>query len=166
MARETKVKETKMKKADLKIVEKLAKELFSLIGSEANISVVADEKNDAVSVNLEASEETGLLIGRRGETLNSIQTILGILARQKIKEWVRIIVDIGDWREKQESRLKELAQEAALRAKETGQPQPIYNLSSQQRRIIHLVLADDPKVETISEGEGEERYLIVKPVNG
>lgn len=155
-----------MKKTDLKIVEKLAKELFVLIGSQAKVSVAADEKNEAILVNLDAPEETGLLIGRRGETLNSLQTILGIIARQKTGEWVRIIVDIGDWREKQESHLKELAEEAALRAKETGQPQPIYNLSAGQRRIIHLVLAEDPEVETISEGEGEERYLIVKPVNG
>ena len=117
-------------------------------------------------VDIDAKEETGLLIGRRGETLNSIQTILGIMARQKTGEWARIIVNVGDWREKQESHLKELADQAALRAKETGQPQPIYNLSASQRRVIHLALAEDPEVETISEGEGEERYLIVKPANG
>lgn len=155
-----------MKKDDLKVVEKLSRELFDLIGSQAKISVEADEKNEAVLVNLNAPEEAGILIGRHGETLNSIQTILSLMARQRIGEWLRIIVNVGDWREKQESRLRDLAEQAAFRAKETGQPQPIYNLNSSQRRIIHLALAGDPQVETISEGEGEERYLIVKPVNG
>ena len=155
-----------MAKKEITVVEKLAKELFNLMGSAATLSVSFDKENDAVLVDIDAKEETGLLIGRRGETLNSIQTILGIMARQKTGEWARIIVNVGDWREKQESHLKELADQAALRAKETGQPQPIYNLSASQRRVIHLALAEDPEVETISEGEGEERYLIVKPANG
>jgi spoIIIJ-associated protein len=147
----------------LKTIESLAKKLFTLIGSKATVSVKEDKDNEAILVNLESTEETGLLIGRRGETLNSLQTILGMMARQKLGEWVRVIVNVGDWREKQENYLEDLANEAALKAKETGEAQPIYNLSAGQRRIIHLALADDSDVETVSQGEGGERFLLVKP---
>lgn len=155
-----------MAKNKIKLVEEIAKELFSLIGSEAEVTVGEDKANEAILVKIDTQTETGLLIGRRGETLNSIQLILGMMVRQKLGEWVRITVNVGDWREKQEDQLKDLAQQAALKAKETGEPQPIYSLSAAERRIIHLVLADDKEVSTVSEGEGDERYLVVKPAKG
>jgi spoIIIJ-associated protein len=113
-------------------------------------------------VNLDTEEETGLLIGRQGETLAAIQTILGMIARRDFDEWVRIAVNVGDYQEKQESRLKELASQTALRAKETKEPQYLYNLTPNQRRIIHLTLSEDKEIETESQGEGRERYLIVR----
>lgn len=155
-----------MAKSKIKLVEEIAKELFGLIGSEAEVTVGEDKANEAILVKVDTQNETGLLIGRRGETLNSIQSILGIMVRQKLGEWVRIVVNVGDWREKQEDRLKELANQAALKAKETGQAQPIYNLSAAERRVIHLVLADDKEISSASEGEGDERYLVVKPAKG
>ena len=66
-------------------------------------------------------------------------------------------------REKQEKYLKNLAEQAASRAKETGDAQTLYNLNPTQRRIIHLYLAEDSGVETESMGEGEDRFLIVRP---
>ncbi len=106
-------------KDKLKKIEESAVKLLSLMGSRAKVSVSSDEDNQAVLINLETDDETGLLIGRQGETLMAIQTILGMIARKNFEEWVRIIVNVGDWREKQESRLKELAVQTALRAKET-----------------------------------------------
>lgn len=132
------------------------------MGSRAKVNVTSDEVNQAVLVNLETEDETGLLIGRQGETLTAIQTILGMIARKDFEEWVRIIVNVGDYREKQELRLKELATQTALRAKETGEPQNLYNLTPNQRRIIHLTLSEDKELETESQGEGKERYLIVR----
>ena len=132
------------------------------MGTTAKIDVSEDPENEAIVVNLDADEETGLLIGRRGETLSSIQLILGIMARNATGEWERVIVNVGDWREKEEERLKALAFAAAQRAKETGADQPLYNLSPAQRRIVHLVLSEEDGIETESLGEGAERYLVVK----
>ncbi len=114
-------------------------------------------------IDIETEEETGLLIGRHGETIEAIQSILGMMLKKKTGDWVRIIVDVGGWREKQEERLRDLATQTAERAKETGEGQPLYNLSPAQRRVIHLTLADDPDIETESAGEDEERYLIIRP---
>ena len=146
----------------IKDVEKIAKELFSLLGSKTDLEVSFDEKNEAVVVDVKTEDEAGLLIGRQGETLMAIQTILGMMVRKGLGEWVRIVVNVGDWREKQESYLKEMALQTAARAKETGEPQYLYNLTSNQRRIIHLTLSEDGEVETESQGEDKERYLIIR----
>jgi len=152
----------KVSKDRLKKIEESAVKLLSLMGSRAKVSVSSDKADQAVLINLETDDETGLLIGRQGETLTAIQTILGIIARRDFEEWVRIIVNVGDWREKQESRLKDLATQTGLRAKETGEPQYLYNLTPNQRRIIHLTLSEDKELETESQGEEKERYLIVR----
>lgn len=143
-------------------IRKVSEKLLELMGTKAKPHVSEDVKNDAVVVDIETSDEAGLLIGSRGDTLNSLQTIIGMIFRQKTGEWQRILVNISDWRERQEERLINLAQQAAQRATETQEPQTLYNLNASQRRVIHLALAEDKDVETESKGEGRERYLIVR----
>ncbi len=150
-------------KKTLSLAKKMANELLSLMGTKAQVKASEDKKNEAVRIDIETEEETGLLIGRHGETIEAIQSILGMMLKKKTGDWVRIIVDVGGWREKQEERLRDLATQTAERAKETGEGQPLYNLSPAQRRVIHLTLADDPDIETESAGEDEERYLIIRP---
>jgi len=85
-----------------------------------------------------------------------------MMVRRDFGEWVRITVNVGDYQEKQELRLKELATQTSERAKETKEPQYLYNLTPNQRRIIHLTLSEDKEIETESQGEGKERFLIVR----
>lgn len=165
MAAKNKLAKKKVTKKDgdkVVEIENIAKKLLGLMGTKAVPHVSKDEENEAVAVNIETDEESGLLIGPRGETLNAIQTVIGMIFRQKTGEWQRIIVNISDWRERQEERLSSLAYQSALRAKETGEAQSLYNLNASQRRIVHMALADDKEVETESAGEGRERYLVVK----
>ncbi len=160
---ETVMKKKTNKKDDASVVEELANKILSLMGTNAKAKASQDADNEAVRVDIDAGEETGLLIGRHGETLSSIQSVLGMMVRNETGEWRRIIVNVGDWREKQEDYLKSLAYQAASRAKETGEEVPLYNLTASQRRVIHLALSEDSEVETESAGEGEERYLVVRP---
>jgi spoIIIJ-associated protein len=146
----------------VKDLQKLSEELLSLMGTKAKAEVSYDEANECYLVNVDGGDETGLLIGKKGETLLSLQTILGILFKSKTGEWERITVNVGDYLEKEEEYLKNLALSAASRAKETGDPQSLYNLKPNQRRIIHMILAEDKDITAESEGEGEERYLVVK----
>jgi spoIIIJ-associated protein len=147
---------------NVKILQKLADELLALMSTKAKAGVSYDKDGEALMVNIDAGDETGLLIGKKGETLLGIQTILGFLLKQEVGEWVRILVNVGDYREKEESYLKDLAASTAQRAKETGEPQNLYNLKAWQRRVIHLALSEDKNITTESEGEGEERFLIIK----
>ncbi len=144
----------------LKVIEELALELLKLTGSDAGVVVKKEE--EVIVVNIDSEKERGLLIGNRGETLLSFQTILNLIVKNKTGEWKNIVVNIGDWRKKQEEYLEGLAQQAADRASETGRPQHLYNLNSSQRRIIHTYLTKNDLIETLSEGEGKERYLIIR----
>ena len=141
----------------------LANELLSLLGTKAKATAVWEEENETFMVSIDTDDESGLLIGRHGETLEAIQTALGMIFRQRSGEWARIVVNVGDWRERQEEYLKNIARQTAAKAEESGEPQALYNLTPAQRRVIHLELSGNPKVETESIGEDKERYLIVKP---
>lgn len=143
------------------VIDNLTKELFALIGVEVKINVEETEEGN-YEINLETTEETGLLIGFRGENINAIQTVLGIMVKGVTGEWLRLIVNIGDYRQKQEQKLFELADQSASRAIETKEPQPIYNLTAGQRRIIHMYLSKRDDVLTESQGEEPERFLVVK----
>jgi len=149
-------------KKEIKVLQELTDEMLSLMSVSAKAEVSFDEKEDAFTVNIEAGDATGLLIGKKGDTLTSLQVILGMMLKQKTGEWKRVVVNVGDYREKEEDYLKGLADSAAARAKETGEPQSLYNLKPWQRRIIHMFLSEKEGIATESVGEGEERYLVVK----
>ncbi|MFV1917087.1 MAG: protein jag [Patescibacteria group bacterium] len=145
------------------LVKEITEDLLKLMGTKASAKVSEDKEAEAVVVDLETEEEAGLLIGNRGETLDSLQAIIGMIYRQKKGEWQRVILNVADWRKRQEERLQELADQAAERAKETGLPQSLYNLTPAQRRVVHLALSEDKDIETESQGEGRDRYLIIHP---
>lgn len=142
-------------------IKDLAVKLFDLMGVEASIEVV-ETGEETFEVNINTKDETGLLIGFRGENINSLQTVLGIMVKGETGKWVRLMVNVGDYRQKQEHKLEELADQAAQRAVETKEAQPIYNLTAGQRRTIHMYLSLRNDVVTESQGEGDERFLIVK----
>jgi spoIIIJ-associated protein len=149
-------------KDPVKLTQKFVDELLTLMASKAKATVSFDKDNDTLLVNIDSGDETGLLIGRQGETLLALQSIIGIATKQLLGDWKRVAVDIADWREKQEEHLKNLAEITAQRAIETGEDQPLYNLTPAQRRVVHMALAENEEVTSESVGEGTERYLVIK----
>lgn len=146
-------------------IQNIVEELLSKVGVEGQLNVEEQEEagEKVFMVNVDAPREAGLLIGAHGSTLAAIQSFVAIALKQKTGEWVRIVMDIGDWRQKHEEHLGQLAHQAAERAKATGEDQMLYNLTPSQRRVVHMALAKEEGVKTESEGEGVSRYLIVKP---
>ncbi len=142
-------------------VKQLTEELLSVLGVVGTVSVDTDETG-AFRVHIE-TEETGLLIGFHGKTLESFQIMLGIMVSKALGQWVKVYVNIGDYREKREEALMLMAQRAAERVAITGRPVMLERLSPSERRVIHLTLAGDERVMTESEGEGVSRTLVVKP---
>lgn len=150
-----------------KEIEKLLNELFDLIGIKAGFTISKVE--DVYKVEIDSKDSSGLIIGAHGATLSAIQSFLTIAinnaipeAERKEGEWIKISVDVAHWSEKQNEKLIELATQTASRAKQTKEEQRLYNLNPYQRRIIHVALLEDTEIETTSEGEGEDRYLIVR----
>ena len=140
-------------------LEKFLEEYFKLIELEVTFNVV--EEVEVVKVNLKTDGDVaGLLIGAKGKNIYSFQRLLNIIFNREEGQ-KNIVVNVDDWREKEEDRLEELARKTADHVKETGQPQNLYNLSASQRRIIHTFLAEFEGIKTESQGEGDERFLVV-----
>ncbi len=106
---------------------------------------------------------SGILIGRKGQTLDAMQFLTDKIINRKSEARVRVRVDIEGYMETRKSNLKHLAYKMADRAKKTGRPATINQMSAQDRRIVHLALKDDTKVRTQSMGEGYYRRLVIFP---
>jgi len=142
-------------------VKQITEDLLKRLDVAGQVVVDVDESG-AFRVHIE-TEETGLLIGFHGKTLESFQIILGLLVSKELEQWVKVYVNVGDYREKREEALMLMAQHAAERAIAAGRPIELPHLSPSERRVIHLTLAGDERVETESVGEGNSRMLLVKP---
>jgi spoIIIJ-associated protein len=154
----------KTKKSDnLKVIENLTKELLQKMGTaDFKLEVKKDLENDLVKISI-SLDEPGAIIGFKGRTLSAFQLILGLMANSCLADYQRILVDVNNYRQEQDDRLKETAFMVADKAKETGQEVSLQPMAPYERRLIHLVLADDSQVETYSEGEGALRRVVVKP---
>jgi len=142
-------------------VKQLTEELLQKLEIEGTVSVVTDETG-AYRVHIE-TQETGLLIGYHGRTLESFQIILGIMVSKTLESWVKVYVNVGDYREKREETLMHMAIHAAERAIATGRAVELPDLTASERRVVHLTLSGDERVETESVGDGNQRTLLVKP---
>lgn len=143
-----------------KAVSEFLKNYFDLLGLEVNLDLM--EEDEVIKVDIKTGgTSSGLLIGSRGKNVYSLQRILNSVFAQDAKK--KLVVDVDGWRSKEESRLKDLALKTAEHVKQTKQPQNLYNLSPSQRRVIHTFLSQVDGVKTQSEGEGNQRYLVVMP---
>lgn len=149
-----------MKDKKIKTIEKITSELFKLLDVAVESSVEKDQ-DEVYQVKIK-TEEGGILIGSRGETLRGLKNFLTLALFKKLGEWVAVLVDVNDYWVKREKDLREMAARAAERVVATGEPVDLPFLSAQERRIIHLALASHPQVMTESEGEGRERRVMVK----
>lgn len=149
-----------MKNEKLKIIQETTEQLLENLKIKAAVKV--SEGEGVFQVQIETAD-TGILIGYHGETLASFQIILSLMVYKKLGNWLRLIVNIGDYRQRREEALRQMAYASAEKVIATGEAITLPYLSSFERRIIHLTLVDHPQVTTISEGEGEGRKLIIKP---
>lgn len=142
------------------VVETVASELMEMLQIKGTIACEVIENVYYVKID---TEESGLLIGHHGGALNALQFILANLVYRRTNIWERVIVDVGGYRDKRADSLKAMAREYATRVKETKEPLALPELSSFERRIVHMELTNDADVVTVSEGEGRDRRLIIKP---
>ena len=146
---------------EIKLISKLTKELLSKLGLKAEIEVVFED--EAFRVNLK-SDNPAKIIGFHGKTLNSLQLILGLMAWRAEGEWLPILVDVADYRQEQKKRLEDLASRAIERVKQTGEPASLSPMTPFERRVVHMTVSKDSSVESRSEGEGEQRHVVIYPI--
>lgn len=125
------------------------------------VAKLIEEKEGEIRVDLQG-RDLGRLIGKRGQTLLSLQYLTNIILNKPIdKPSARVILDAQGYRARREATLRSMALRTAQEVKEKKKKIALESLPAHERRIIHLTLRDDPDIITYSEGEGEERKLIV-----
>lgn len=105
--------------------------------------------------------DSGLLIGRRGQTLQSLQFIVSMIVRREFGEGVRVALDVEQYRRRRESSLRDMAHKVAERVTQTGRSITLEPMSAADRRIIHLSLSNNPNVSTESVGYGDDRKVSI-----
>lgn len=160
MAKTIKAAKKEAKDDKIIVIKTVAEELLAKLLIESTVEVV-DQGENLYQVVVE-TPESGLLIGYHGESLQSFQIILGQLVFAKLGEWVRIVVEVGDYRAKREEQLISMANSWAAQAVSTGVPVYVPFLPPGERRIVHIALQERTDVETFSEGEGRNRQLVIR----
>jgi spoIIIJ-associated protein len=106
-------------------------------------------------------ETVGLMIGRRGETLRSLQFLINTLVNRRVGRWPQIVIDVGNYRQRRQESLEGLARRAAEQVRATGKPYVLEPMQAYDRRIIHMALREDATVYTESSGVGEARKITI-----
>ncbi len=142
-----------------------AKEILENILTHIQIpaTVEATWSDDQIKLDI-SSNGSGLLIGKRGQTLQSLQYIVNKMYNRQASKKFHIIVDTENYRERRRKALTEVALNLGNRAKKTGKPATSSPMSAYDRRIIHLALKDDRQLRTKSKGDGAMRKVVVFPV--
>jgi spoIIIJ-associated protein len=134
--------------------------ILALMKIEAQVTV--EDTPEAISLTLQGADE-GLLIGKRGQTLDALQYVVNKILSKQGRENKQVIVDTEDYRKKREEALVSLAEKVSQKVRKTRKPVTLGNMTSRERRIIHLTLQSDDSVVTMSRGEGHNRKIIVRP---
>ena len=156
-------KEEERKEA-VKTAEEKGRAFLSKIFEEMNLEVdiQVSEKNHYLTFDLKG-KNLGILIGRRGDTLDSLQFLLNLVINERNGVKVKGIIDIENYRAKREETLIGLSHKLAAKARKTGQKVVLEPMNPQERRIIHMALQNDKRVTTYSEGEEPYRKVVIMP---
>ena len=151
-----------------RIAQDVLEKLINLLGVEG--SVLPEAHHPAEGVESTASttfnvtgEDLGILIGRRGQTLTSLQYIVRLIVGHQTKNWAPITIDVEGYKQRRYESLQALANRMAEQVKIKGTPFTLEPMPAYERRIIHLTLADHPDVTTESIGVGESRKVVIHP---
>jgi spoIIIJ-associated protein len=144
----------------LQVGQDMLRRIVDAISPEADIKV--ERREDAISFNIEGGA-SGILIGKRGQTLEAIQVLVDKAMRRLNGHQMRVTIDVEGYLKNKEANLVRTAERVAHKVKSKKRPASIGFMNAQDRRIVHLALKDDQAVRTQSVGEGNYRKLMVYP---
>lgn len=142
-------------------IEKTSANLLGHFDPKAKLDVITSDDNGC-KINIE-TEFSGLLIGRRGETLEALQHILRLIIAKEIGEFTPVVVDISGYKAIREQEIQDMARAIAEKVVNSGGTESLPPMNSYERRLAHLVLQEIEGVEGESEGEGPERKIVIRP---
>ena len=145
-------------------VEDKAKDFLNEVFGAMNLTVVIDVKYDEENRNMDielSGDEMGVLIGKRGQTLDSLQYLVSLVVNKGVEEYIRVKVDTEDYRKRRKETLENLAKNIAYKVKRTKRSVSLEPMNPYERRVIHSALQNDKYVTTHSEGEEPFRRVVV-----
>lgn len=137
-------------------------ELLRIMGIEATVSINKTNDSDTPMVLNIEGDELGVLIGRRGQALSSLQYLVRLIVSEKAKKWASINVDVDWYKKRHYDSLRSLAYRLAEQVTKRKRPITMEPMPPDERRIIHITLAEHPEVTTQSTGEGDGRRVVIQ----
>jgi spoIIIJ-associated protein len=128
------------------------------MGLQARVDCFADDQCLYMRV---SGDNMGVLIGRRGDTLNALQYLTSLVANRAEGPYKRVVVDTENYRLKREQTLERLAKRMAEQVERTGNPLSLEPMNPYERRVMHATLQQNPRVRTHSEGEEPHRHVVI-----
>lgn len=141
-------------------VEEFLADVFAAMQIDAKIEITENKEENTMNVDL-SGEDMGVLIGKRGQTLDSLQYLTSLVVNKYTEDYIRVKLDIENYRERRKETLETLARNIAYKVKRTRRPVSLEPMNPYERRIIHSALQNDRYVVTRSEGEEPFRHVVV-----
>lgn len=135
-------------------------DVFAAMDLEVTVEMTIDEAEETININL-VGGDMGVLIGKRGQTLDSLQYIVSLVVNKESGKYYRVKLDTENYRERRKATLESLAKNIAYKVKRTRRPVSLEPMNPYERRIIHSALQNDRYVSTRSEGEEPFRHVVV-----
>ena len=143
-----------------KKAETFLKDVFQAMDIQASIVVKYDPSTQAMDINIDG-EDMGILIGKRGQTLDSLQYLVSLVVNKDVSDYIRVKVDTENYRARRKETLENLAKNIAYKVKRTKRPGSLEPMNPYERRMIHAALQNDKYVTTHSEGDEPFRRVVV-----
>ena len=142
------------------IAKTFLNEVFEAMGLTVVINIKYDEIDNLMDIDL-SGDEMGVLIGKRGQTLDSLQYLTSLVVNKDVENYIRVKVDTENYRKRRKDTLENLAKNIAFKVKRTKRPVSLEPMNPYERRIIHSALQNDKFVTTHSEGDEPFRRVVV-----
>ena len=147
----------------ISIAQDVLEEMFELMDVDAEVRLRTNSiAGEDLSIDI-MGDDSGLLIGRGGATLSSLQFMVNYIVSKRLTEWTPVNIDVEGYRQRRYQYLETLAQRLAKRVRNTGKPFTLDPMPANERRVIHMALARNSQVTTESTGAGSERRLSIRP---
>lgn len=143
-----------------KTPEDFLQQVCKAMGIDVTVDCKVNEEEKVMDINL-IGEDMGILIGKRGQTLDSLQYLTGLIVNKNEDEYIRVKLDTENYRERRKETLENLARNIALKVKKTKRPVSLEPMNPYERRVIHSALQNDKYVVTRSEGEEPFRHIVI-----
>lgn len=147
-------------KQEKKEIEEVLETVLTKLELDKEFNLTVNEENLEIVLK---TQDTGIVIGKRGEVLDSLQTLLSVIFSRKTGKFIPVSLEVGDYRKNRTDWLFNLAENIKEQVLNEGREIALPNLKPWERRIVHLKFQDDKEVVTESIGEGQERTLVIRP---